>query len=168
MPAFTLSDSDFNAIVAFIHDQKVKAEAVSGGRRGVEPEDLRTGDAEAGRKYFNGEGSCSKCHSATGDLAGISNRFRGLALLQRMLNPPRSALPKSTVTTASGEIVTGALASRDEFTITFTDTTGAMRTWAVGDIKFTLDDPVSAHFEQLGKYTDEAMHNVYAYLETLR
>src|SRR5262245_53959466 len=39
MPAFDLSDADLNAIVAFIHDQKTKGEAVGGGRRSVEPAD---------------------------------------------------------------------------------------------------------------------------------
>jgi cytochrome c oxidase cbb3-type subunit 3 len=35
-------------------------------------------------------------------------------------------------------------------------------------VKFTIDDPLSAHFDQLGKYTDADMHNVFAYLQTLR
>src|SRR5215831_8939618 len=42
MPAFTLSSADLDAIVAFIHDQKTKSEALGGGRRTVEPEDLAT------------------------------------------------------------------------------------------------------------------------------
>jgi len=29
-------------------------------------------------------------------------------------------------------------------------------------------NPLDAHIEQLGKYTDEDMHNVLAYLQTLR
>jgi cytochrome c oxidase cbb3-type subunit 3 len=172
MPAFDFSDADLSAIVAFIHDQKNKSETVSGGRRSVEPADLATGNAETGRQYFNGAGNCSKCHSATGDLAGVGNRFRGLALLQRMLYPP-SLRPaprpaKVTVTLPSGETISGPLASRDEFTIALTDSTGATRTWPVGDVKFTIDNPMAAHFEQLGKYTDDDMHNVYAYLETLQ
>ena len=107
MPAFELSAADLNAIVAFIHDQKTKAESVGGGRRTVDVSDIENGNAEAGARYFNGAGNCSKCHSATGDLAGIGNRFRGLPLLQRMLYPqstrpaPRPA--KVTVTVASGE-----------------------------------------------------------------
>ena len=47
------------------------------------------------------------------------------------------------------------------------DATGSMRTWPVNDVKFTVDNPVSAHFDQLGKYSDDDMHNVYAYLQTL-
>jgi len=172
MPAFDLSEADLNAIVAFIHDQKTKAESVGGGRRNVDVSDIETGNAEAGARYFNSAGNCSKCHSATGDLAGIGNRFRGLPLLQRMLYPQstRPAPPpaKVTVTLASGEVVTGTLASRDEFTIALKDASGATRSWPVNEVKFSVDDPVSAHFDQLGKYSDEEMHNVYAYLQTLR
>jgi cytochrome c oxidase cbb3-type subunit III len=63
MPAFTLSAADLSAIVAFVHDQKTKAESLTGGRRTVDVADLQTGDPEAGRKYF--AGACVKCHSAT-------------------------------------------------------------------------------------------------------
>mgnify|MGYP003576464562 CR=1 FL=1 len=68
MPAFpAIEEGDLAAIVAFIHDQKVKAEAEVGGRRSVEVADVLTGDAKAGRRYF--ESTCTSCHSATGDLA---------------------------------------------------------------------------------------------------
>jgi len=72
MPAFELSDADAGAIVAFLHDQKTKFETLGGGRRLVDAADLTTGDAAAGRLYFNGAGACSGCHSVTGDLAGIA------------------------------------------------------------------------------------------------
>src|SRR5262249_34232503 len=171
MPSFDLTDDDLEAMVAFIHDQKTKGEAVGGGRRSVDVSDLQTGNAEAGQKYFNGAGGCSKCHSPMGDLAGIGNRFRGLPLLQRMLYPqstrPAPAPAKVTVTPSSGQTVTGTLVLRDEFTIQIKDSTGAAKSWPVNDVKFTIDDPVSAHFDQLGKYSDDDMHNVYAYLQTL-
>ncbi len=171
MPAFDVSDAEIEAMVAFIHDQKTKGEAVGGGRRSVDISDLQTGNPEAGQKYFNGAGACSRCHSPTGDLAGIANRFRGLPLLQRMLYPqstrPAPAPGKVNITLSSGEIVTGTLVSRDEFTIQIKDSSGAPRSWDIKDVKFTVDDPVSAHFEQLGKYSDDDMHDVYAYLQTL-
>jgi hypothetical protein len=34
-------------------------------------------------------------------------------------------------------------------------------------VKFAVNNPLQAHIEQLGKYTDDAMHNVLAYLQTL-
>src|SRR5215510_6194741 len=167
MPSFSLNVEDTDAIVAFIHNQKTKMEAVGGGRRGVDPEDLDTGNVEGGRSYFNGAGNCSTCHSAAGDLAGIGSRLQGLPLLQRMLYPT-GAKAKVTVTLPSGNTVSGSLASRDEFTITLTDASGKRASWPIGDVKFTIDDPLAAHFEQLGKYSDHDMHNVYAYLQSLR
>jgi cytochrome c oxidase cbb3-type subunit 3 len=169
MPAFTLSAADLAAIVAFVHDQKVKAESLTGGRRSVDLADLQTGDPEAGRKYF--AGACVKCHSATGDLAGVAKRLQGLALLQRMLYPaPGRERSRATVTVtlASGEVVTGKLAYRDEFTIALTDANGWYRSWPAQKVKFVVNDPLQAHVDQLGKYTDGDMHDVLAYLQTLR
>ena len=75
---------------------------------------------------------------------------------------------KVTVTRPSGETVAGTLAYRDEFTIALTDPSGAYRAFPTHQVKFTVDDPLQAHIEQLGKYTDDDMHNVLAYLQTLR
>jgi cytochrome c oxidase cbb3-type subunit 3 len=92
--------------------------------------------------------------------------------MQRMLYPtsgrPSPAPGKATVTLPSGETITGPLVSRDEFSITLTDAAGARRVFATKDLKFTFEEPLAGHFEQLGKYTDADMHNVFAYLQTLR
>jgi cytochrome c oxidase cbb3-type subunit 3 len=172
MPAFSLPDADIAAMVAFIHAQKADADAATGGRRAVDVADLQTGDATAGMKYF--DGACARCHSPSGDLAGVAGRLQGLALLQRMLNPasgrgagPRG-VPTVTVTTKAGQVVTGKLAYRDEFTIALTDASGYYRSWPAAQVKFTVDDPLQAHVDQLAKYTDADMHNVLAYLQTLR
>ena len=170
MPGFNLNDGDMAAVVAFIHDAKAKAESLTGGRRAVDLADLQTGNAEAGRTYFNS--ACSKCHAPSGDLKGVASRLQGLPLLQRMLYPVQAAgaasRAKVTVTRSSGETVAGALAYRDEFTIAVTDASGAYRAFSTNQVKFTVDDPLQAHVEQLGKYTDDDMHNVLAYLQTLR
>jgi len=172
MPGFDLNAADMGAIVAFIHDQKAKAETLGGGRRSVDVADLQTGNPQAGERYFNGTGSCSKCHSPTGDLAGVATRFQGLLLLQRMLYPtfgrPAPKPGKVTVTLPTGEVINGTLVSKDEFSITMTDQAGARRTWKTGEARFSIEDPLAGHFEQLGKYTDADMHNVFAYLQTLR
>jgi cytochrome c oxidase cbb3-type subunit 3 len=169
MPAFAFSATDLGAIVAFVHDQKTKAESLTGGRRTVDIADLQTGDPEAGRTYF--AAACAKCHSPTGDLAGVASRLRGLPLLQRMLYPaPGRDGSKTivTVTLASGQVVTGRLAYRDEFTIGLTDSNGWYRSWPARQVKFVVDDPLQAHVDQLGKYADGDMHDVLAYLQTLR
>ncbi len=172
MPAFpTLAESDLAAIVAFIHDQKTKAEAATGGRRSVEVGDLQTGNARAGRRYF--ESACKRCHSATGDLAGVASRFEGLALLRRMLYPGSqlgtpARRPTAIVTTRDGESVTGEVANRDEFTIAVTEAGGRYRSWPVDRVSVTISDPLQAHADQLVRYTDATMHDVLAYLHTLR
>jgi cytochrome c oxidase cbb3-type subunit 3 len=72
------------------------------------------------------------------------------------------------VTTKAGQSVTGRLAHRDEFTIALVDASGWTRSWPMSQVTVTIDDPLRAHREQLAKYTDEDMHNVFAYLQTLR
>jgi cytochrome c oxidase cbb3-type subunit III len=171
MPSFPMDEAELTAITAFLHKQMDEAATLGGGRRSVEPEDLRTGNAADGRAYFSGAGGCSGCHSAAGDLAGIANRYQGLALLQRMLYPsgrPAPALPKATFTLASGQVVIAPLTGEDEFSVTVMDPLGAPQTYQKSAVKVTIDNPISAHFDQLGKYTDATMHNVYAYLETLK
>ena len=174
MPAFNLTPSEVAAIVAFIHDQKTKAESEQGGRRAVDLADLQTGDAEAGRQYFNGAGGCAKCHSPVGDLAGVAKKREGLVLLQRMLYPtggrggPAPAPATVIVTLASGQTISGKLAYRDEFVIALTDADGWYRSWPANQVTFMVNNPLEAHAAQLGKYTDDDMHNVLAYLQTLK
>jgi cytochrome c oxidase cbb3-type subunit 3 len=101
----------------------------------------------------------------------VATRLQPLALLQRMLYPARGQKPNpatTTVTTRSGETVTGRLAYRDEFTIALTDAAGWHRSWPTSQVTFTVNDPLDAHRAQLGKYTDSDMHDVLAYLQTLR
>ncbi len=167
MPRFSISEPEIAALVAFIHDQKTKAEALEGGRRGVDVKDLQTGNVDAGKQYFNGAGKCSSCHSASGDLAGVATRFEGLKLEQRMLYP-KDAKAKVTVKLPSGETVSGELAYQDEFTIGLRDDTKRYRSWSTAHVKFSIEAPAEAHVELLAKYTDDDIHNLMAYLQTLR
>jgi cytochrome c oxidase cbb3-type subunit 3 len=175
MPAVNLPDADISAIVAFIHDTKAKAESLEGNRRTVDVADLQTGNAQAGRQYFNGAGGCTKCHSPTGDFAGLANRLQGLQLFQRMLYPggrgrggaPPPA-PAATINLPSGETVTGRVVYRDEFAIAITDAAGYYRSWPMSKVKVAIQDPLEAHVAQLAKYTNDDMHDVLAYLQTLK
>jgi cytochrome c oxidase cbb3-type subunit 3 len=171
MPSFQLSDSELTSIAAFLHRQMDESSTLGGGRRSVEPEDLATGNAADGRAYFNGAGRCSGCHSATGDLAGIARRYQGLTLIQRMLYPsgrPAPAPPKAIFTLASGQTVVAPLTAEDEFTVTVMDPLGAPQTYRRSAVNVKIENPMSAHFDQLGKYTDASMHNIFAYLDTLK
>lgn len=168
---FIYKDEELKAIAAFIHTQANKFAALGGGRRSVDPEDLATGNAQDGRAWFNVAGGCAACHSATGDLAGVATRYQGLTLLERMLYPsgrPAPAPPKAVFTLPAGQTITAPLAAEDEFSVTVLDPLGARQTYSKDKVKVKIEDPMSAHFSQLGKYTDAEMHNVFAYLQTLK
>jgi mono/diheme cytochrome c family protein len=167
MPGFNFSSQEIKSLIAFIHFREAEAKAHPGGRRGVSVEDLQTGNAQAGKEYFDGAGGCVKCHSPRGDLAGVANRYQGLQLEERMLYP-RGAKSTVTVTLPAGQKVTGTVAYRDEFTIALRDSTGTYRSWPTNRVRFTVESPADAHVELFDKYSDEDIHNLMAYLQTLR
>ncbi len=167
MPRFNLSDAEIAGLTAFIHDQKTKAASQVGGRRGVDVQDLQTGNVQAGKSYFNGAGACSGCHSPAGDLADVASRYQGLKLMERLLYP-KDAQAKVTITLPSGKTVSGTLAYHDEFTIGLRDASGWYQSWPVTQVKYKVDAPAEAHADLLAKYTDDDIHNLMAYLQTLR
>jgi mono/diheme cytochrome c family protein len=167
MPAFNLSSEEVGSIIAFIRAREAAAVARPGGRRGVAVADLQTGNVEAGRKYFDGPGGCGKCHSPNGDLAGVATRYEGLQLEERMLYP-RGAKSTVTVTTASGQKISGTLAYLDEFTVALRDRDGIYHSWPISRVHYAVQSPVDAHAELFSKYTDDDIHNLMAYLQTLR
>ena len=168
MPAQPLPDNTIQDIVAFLHF-RVQQAAKSSNVGGDYPlERLLTGNADAGRAYFNGSGKCATCHSPTGDLAGIAKRYAPLYLEERILAPrPRGRTPV-TVTTPSGEQVSGKLEHLDEFSVSLRDTAGWYRSWPRDQVKVNVQDPLQDHRDMLTKYTDDDIHNLFAYLETLQ
>jgi cytochrome c oxidase cbb3-type subunit 3 len=167
MPPFDVADEQVAGLTAFIHTQQKNARSRPGGRKGVDASDLQTGNAQAGKQYFEGAGGCTKCHSPSGDLAGIANRHQGLELERRMLYP-EDAKSGVSVTLASGKTVTGVLAYLDEFTVGLTDEAGSYHSWRIRDVHYKVDAPVDAHVALFSKYTDADIHNLMAYLQTLR
>jgi cytochrome c oxidase cbb3-type subunit 3 len=167
MPRFDFSDQQIAGLVAFIHTQQNTAPTKKGARKGVDVSDLQTGNAEAGKHYFDGAGGCATCHSPSGDLAGIASRYKGVELEKQMLFPkhPES---KVTITLPSGQTITGTLEYLDEFTVGLIDPTGSYRSWRTGDVRYKIDAPVNAHVELFSKYTDADIHDLMAYLQTLR
>jgi cytochrome c oxidase cbb3-type subunit 3 len=165
MPSFKFSEQDLASVVAFIHYQRNYIEKHPGGRRGVSVSDLQTGNSERGKEYFNS--NCSSCHSATGDLAGIGKKYQGLTLERRFLYP-EGATAKVTVTLKSGEKVTGKLAYQDEFTVGLRDSDGWYHSWPLDAVTYEKDAPAEKHADLLGQYTDDDIHNLMAYLQTLR
>ena len=167
MPAFNFSSEEMAQIVAYIHSQAAMAAKSRGGRRGVDVADLQTGNVEAGKQYFNGAGGCSSCHSPTGDLSGIATRYEGLQLEERMLYP-KDVKDKITVTLPTGKVLKGILAYNDEFTVAMREDDGTYHSWPVHSVKYKIDAPEEAHVELFSKYTDDDIHNLMAYIQTLR
>ena len=166
MPPFDVADEQVAGLAAFIHTQRKNARSRPGGRKGVDASDLQTGNAQAGKQYFEGAGGCAKCHSPSGDLAGIANRHQGLELERRMLYP-EDAKSRVSVTLGSGKTVTGVLAYLDEFTVGLTDEAGSYHSWRIRDVHYKVDVAVDAHVALFSKYTDADIHNLMAYLQTL-
>ena len=143
-----------------------------------EPVNILTGNAKAGEAYFNGEGGCSKCHSTTGDLAGVGKRYSPATLQQKFLFPNAgvrrgavgpTAKVQVKVTPPSGKSVTGTLARIDDFNVSLRETSGEYRTFGRGDgVKVEIIDPFAGHVALLDKYTDTDIHNLLAYLVTLK
>src|SRR5579864_7664746 len=167
MPRFDLSDDEIASLVAFIHTQQDNALTKKGGRKGVDVSDLQTGNVDAGKQFFNGAGGCANCHTPTGDLAAIASRYQGLELEERMLYP-KHAKSRVTVTLASGQTIAGTLEYLDEFTVGLIDSAGSYRSWRARDVQYKVDAPANAHVELFSKYTDDDVHNLMAYLQTLR
>jgi mono/diheme cytochrome c family protein len=151
------------------HFLKNQIEATAKNRNPERPPNVLTGNAESGRAYFNGAGKCSTCHSPTGDLAGIGSKYNPLDLQQRFLFPRRSKPLQVTVTPAGGPPVTGALERIDDFSVALRDGSGEYRTFSRDkNVKVDMNDPLATHNQMLDIYTDQDMHNVVRYLESLK
>jgi hypothetical protein len=81
---------------------------------------------------------------------------------------PDDAKSHVTVTLPTGQQITGLLAYRDEFTIGLRDSNRVYHSWPVTRIHFIVDSPVDAHVDLFSKYTDDDVHNLMAYMQTLR
>jgi cytochrome c oxidase cbb3-type subunit 3 len=164
MPAFpTLEPQQVQDIAAFLH---ARIQQVRGTRL---PETaLLVGDPKAGLAYFNGAGKCSTCHSPTGDLAHIGSKEQPLALTTSFLTPP-SKPSEVAVVLPSGQTVKGKLEYLDEFTVSLVDTAGVYHTWSRDRTKSVeVIDPLAAHKSMLPVYTDKDIHDLLAYLVTLK
>jgi cytochrome c oxidase cbb3-type subunit 3 len=186
MPKSNLTDDQISDVVAWLHVQFYAADH----RNTYSFLDALTGDPKRGEAYFNGSGKCTTCHSATGDLAGIGSRFDAHALQQRWLQPRAAGVGRGgrgrggdaaaapdvrgvttvTVTLPGGQTVSGTLDRVDDFFVSLRDADGNLRTFARdGDIpKVVINDPLKVHTDMLRTYTDAEIHDITAYLVTLK
>ena len=169
MPAIPLSTEQIADVVAFLHAQVESSDSRSsnGPHGGYSLKKLLTGNAEAGKEFFNGAGTCTHCHSATGDLAGIASRDEPAELQARFL-APRGDKKTATVSLADGNTVAGELLHLDAFTVAIRAAGGWYRSWPLTEVKVEVHDPLAAHRKLLDQYTDANVHDLFAYLETLK
>ena len=170
MPAFPLMTSaEVSDVVAFLHARVELASVVSseGLAGGYSLQQLLTGNADAGKQYFNGAGKCSTCHSPTGDLSGIAKKYSPADLESHFLSPPEDHIT-AAVSLTSGREIHGKLLHLDAFYVAIVDQDGWYRSWPLQQAKVRVEDPLAGHMELLNKYTDKDIHDVFAYLETLK
>jgi mono/diheme cytochrome c family protein len=179
MPAFpNLADAQIKDIAGFLQSRHQAA----ANRMSYKILNIVTGDSKQGEAYF--EAHCANCHSATGDLAHIAAKYQPVALQGRFLypktarffgpsGPPPDPREQKTVSVKlpSGESYSGKLDAIDDFSVALTDSNGEHHSWILDDdkgIDVQVTDPLKAHADLLRQYTDAEMHNILAYLETLK
>jgi len=186
MPAIAMSPDDAKAVAAYVRSvlETIGGQGMPPGV-GKEPPSVLVGDASEGRAYFAAK--CSGCHSATGDLHAIATRIPDPKMLQNTWvsggegsrRGGRGAAPQGTpdartvtvaITIPSGETVEGRLVRIDDFLVTVGLADGRLRTFRRDGAtpKVEVRDPMKAHRDLLSVYTDKAMHDVTAYLVTLK
>lgn len=175
----TLTDAQVVDLSHFLHQ---RIESVATNRTPTAPLNILTGDPEAGRAYFEGAGTCSTCHSATGDLAGIASRIPDPAnLQQRFLFPTLrrdgAQQVEVTVTRTSGQAIHGTLIRIDDFGVSLRDASGEYHSFTRGPalsgvegtgISVAIHDPLARHHELLDRYTDTDVHDLTAFLSRLK
>jgi cytochrome c oxidase cbb3-type subunit 3 len=149
----------------------------------TEPATIVVGNATKGQEYFAAR--CANCHSVTGDLKGLASRISDPKTLQntwvagrsrggrlgRGGGPPAESKPVTvTVHQPSGESIDGKLTRIDDFLVTLELPDGTSRTFRRdGDVpKVEVHDPLDAHRELLSVLSDKNMHDLTAFLETLK
>jgi cytochrome c oxidase cbb3-type subunit III len=182
MPAFALPLADAQAISEYIHS--IVGRKLNQGGPPPQPEKplhVLVGDPGRGAQYFAAH--CRSCHSASGDLRGIATRISNPATLQdswvagRRSGAPVAGAPATPptqvlVTLNDGGTVQGTLKHLDDFTVSLTTAQGQYRSFIrqgpQGARAVQVRDPLQQHRELLTQYTDQDMHDVTAYLATLK
>jgi len=176
MPKFAFSREQVSDVAAFIHTFK----AAGYDESRLKPPSIIVGDAKAGNAFFNAK--CAACHSTTGDLRGIATKIPDERMLQQTWlmpgsgggrggPPPVTLAPVTvTVTLPSGEKIDGTIDRLDDFVVSLTTADGTRRSFRTsGDTpKVDVHDPLQPHRDLLRTYADADIHNVTAFLVTLK
>jgi cytochrome c oxidase cbb3-type subunit 3 len=171
MPKFEMTNEQVSDIAAFLHSFRVAGYDASRLR----PETIVVGDPKAGEAYFKAK--CASCHDAAGDLKGIAARINDPRTMQQTWLMPgaRGARPSKqpeirvVASLASGERLEGELVRIDDFFITLMTADGAQRTVRRdAQNQVEIHDPLQGHKDLLRSYSDRDIHNVTAFLESLK
>ncbi len=180
MPAIGINDADANAVAAYVRSV---IETIQ--RQGAPPSEgqqapsVLVGNASEGKAFFAAK--CSGCHSATGDLSKIADRIPDPKQLQNAWvsggsreeeddEPASAPAVTANVTLPSGENIAGKLVRIDDFLITLQLADGSQRTFRRNGAipAVVLHDPLKAHRDLLSQYSNKDIHDVTAYLVTLK
>lgn len=177
MPKFDLTTDQISDIAAYIHSFRVAGYDISR----MVPTNIVVGNAQAGEEFFNGAGKCNTCHSVTGDLAGIGAKMEPKTLQNAIVSghagrggfgAPAEGAPviKVTVTLTDGKTVEGKLDHLDDFIVSLTDANDTHFTYNRSTQVKSVDihNPLQYHIDMLPKWTDDQIHNLTAYLVTLK
>lgn len=174
MPSFgSFTDAQLYDIAEFLHMRVYLA----ANRGTYEVQNVVTGDPKEGEAYFNGAGRCKMCHSPSGDLAHVAAKYEPADLQAAFLYPAsvtgfgpneKRYEEQVTVTLPSGQSFSGVLKRQDDFNISMVDSSGEYHAWSRDAVKVEIKDPLMGHRKLLDQYTDADMHNVLAYLVTLK
>ncbi len=182
MPAIPMSADDAKAVAAYV--RSVLGQIGGQGRppSAQEPPTILVGNPEEGKIYFAQR--CASCHSVTGDLKGLAARITDPRMLQNAWvaggargrfggAAPATANPRRTVTatvTTAQEKTEGKLIRIDDFVVTLELADGMIRSFGrTGDVpKVEVNDPLAPHRDMLPLYTDKSIHDVTAFLVTLK
>ena len=185
MPPLPVAVEEIKAIAAWLHSLQAQGTNQGGPPPGPETElNILVGDAKAGEAFFATQ--CASCHSRDRRSAGhrharaepdgaaepLGLRRREQGTRARAAASASSA-PKpvtATVTLASGEKVSGRLLRLDDFLVTIGLEDGTTRTIrrAGNTPRIEVQDPLAKHRELLGVLTNANMHDVTAFLSTLK
>lgn len=182
MPAFNLNDADVTAVGEYIHSvlALVGSQARPPGAADPSALNVLVGNASAGQAYFTAK--CASCHSITGDLKGIASKYADPRTLQNTWVTGGGGGGRGgrgggvikptpvTVTLANGQKLDGMLVRKDDFIVTLTLADGTRKSISRnGDVpKVEVHDPDEAHKKLVPTLNDKDMHDVTAYLATVK
>lgn len=84
------------------------------------------------------------------------------------LYPINTALPTAAVWLRDGHRIEGSLAHDDEFSIALIGRDGWYRSWPRDDVRVEIHNPLAGHRALLARYTNQDVHNILAYLVTIK